>query len=95
MRGLLAEDEQRHLEYRLAVHPRAGPVVPGTGGVRKLRVAPAGRGKRGGIRVIYYYQSAKELVFLILAYAKSERVTLSGAEKQRMRRLTGQLESEP
>ena len=45
--------------------------------------------------MIYYYQSAKELVFLILAYAKSERVTLSGAEKQRMRRLTGQLESEP
>lgn len=64
-------------------------------GVRKVRVAPAGRGKRGGIRVIYYYRAAKELVYLILAYAKAERDTLSGAEKLRIRTLTSQLESEP
>lgn len=95
IRGLLSDGEQRDLEYRLALDPRVGRVVRGTGGVRKVRVAPAGRGKRGGIRVIYYYRAAKELVYLILAYANAERDTLSGAEKLRIRTLTSQLESEP
>lgn len=95
VRAVLTDDQQQALELRLALHPRSGPLVPGTGGVRKLRVAPAGRGKRGGIRVVYYYQARRELVFLILAYAKTEQDTLSGAEKERMRRLIRQLESEP
>lgn len=95
VREVLSDDEQAGLELRLALRPRSGPVVPGTGGVRKLRVAPEGRGKRGGVRIIYYFHARRDVVFLILAYAKTTRDTLSGADKARMRRLTSQLESEP
>jgi len=92
--GLFSEQEQRYLELTLALHPRAGPVVPGTGGVRKTRVARSGRGKRGGARVIYHYHAASERVFLILAYAKTEQDALSMDEKQQMRRLIRELEAE-
>jgi hypothetical protein len=95
VREVLSDDEQADLEVRLALHPRSGSVVPGTGGVRKIRVAPEGRGKRGGVRVIYYFHAPREVVFLILAYAKTARDTLTGADRERMRRLTRQLELEP
>ena len=52
---LFSEDEKRELIDFLAEHPLAGDEIPGTGGVRKLRFAAFGRGKRGGARVIYYY----------------------------------------
>lgn len=67
----------------------------GTGGVRKIRVALAGRGKSGGARVIYYYVGAKERVFLLLAYPKNEKDNLTGGEKEQMRKLTAILEKEP
>lgn len=94
VQGLLTEEAQRYLELWLALHPRAGAVVPGTGGVRKTRVARSGRGKRGGARIIYYYHAARERVFLILAYAKTEQESLSMDEKKRMRQLIRELEAE-
>lgn len=53
----LDEDEYGTLQWALTLHPEAGTVVRGSGGVRKLRWAPPGRGKRGGLRVIYYWRS--------------------------------------
>jgi hypothetical protein len=58
-----------------------------TAGVRKIRWALAGRGKRGGARVIYYYHSERLPVFLLAAYAKSEKANLSQAERNTMKRL--------
>jgi len=55
----LDDDEYARLQHHLNEHPEAGAVVPGSGGVRKLRWAVAGRGKRGGLRVIYYLRSAR------------------------------------
>ena len=94
-RGLLSADDEAWLDQSLAQRPAAGAVVPGTGGVRKLRVALPGRGKRGGARIIYYYRAAVARVYLIVAYAKNTRVTLSGAEQRRIRKLVSELESEP
>jgi hypothetical protein len=68
--------------------------MPGTGGIRKLRVAVAGRGKRGGARIAYYYRGSRELVYLILAYPKNVKENLTAAERREMRRLTAILESE-
>lgn len=79
----------------LAQAPDAGPVVPGTGGVRKLRVALKGRGKRGSARVIYYYRRTNERVYLTLAYGKATRADLTGAERREIRKLTAMLEAEP
>ncbi len=53
-------------------HPQAGSLVPGSGGVRKLRWAIAGKGKRGGVRVIYYYKKRDNEVWMLTIYGKSQ-----------------------
>jgi hypothetical protein len=79
-RKLLIEEERTVLVDYLAYNPAAGDVVPGTGGVRKLRWALEGRGKSGGARVIYFYHSAGMPLFALTAYAKNERSDLSQQE---------------
>lgn len=61
--------------------------IPETGGVRKLRWALAGRGKRGGARIIYYYHNEELPLFLLAAYAKNEKANLSKAERNAMKRV--------
>jgi hypothetical protein len=56
----------------LALRPKTGNVIPGSGGLRKLRWTAQGRGKRGGTRIIYYYQQKNEEIWLITIYAKNE-----------------------
>ena len=84
---LLAESERAKLVAFLGANPVAGEIIPGTGGVRKLRWALVGRGKRGGARVIYYYHGEQTPLFLLAAYAKNEKVNLSAAEGNAMKRL--------
>lgn len=66
----------------LAHNPAEGDIIPGTGGLRKLRWSLAGRGKRGGSRVIYYYHHPENLVLLLSAYAKSQQEDVDAAEKK-------------
>lgn len=68
----LSDDEYALLQSRLAANPEAGKLVPGSGGVRKLRWAQPGRGKRGGVRVIYYVRSSVGMIWMLTIYAKSE-----------------------
>ena len=80
----LEDDGYRALQLFLAVDPEAGDVMPGTGGFRKLRWADRRRakGKRGGLRVIYYYLSADAQIWLMTVYDKDEIADLSAAEKR-------------
>ncbi len=71
--------------------PRCGVVIPGTGGVRKLRVAASGRGKRGGARVIYLFGGDSLPVFLLAVFAKNEKSDLSRAERNDLVRATAEL----
>ncbi|MEI9972338.1 MAG: type II toxin-antitoxin system RelE/ParE family toxin [Ignavibacteriota bacterium] len=71
----------------IASNPEAGEVIPETGGVRKVRWALTGKGKRRGARVIYYHHSERLPVFLLAAYAKNEKANLSRAERNAMKRL--------
>ena len=64
---MFREDERRELVDFLAENPLAGDEIPGTGGVRKLRFAAFGRGKRGGARVIYYYLDETMPIYALLA----------------------------
>ena len=93
-KDLLGSEEEAWLDNTLAQRPDLGVVIRGTGGVRELRVALPGRGKRGGARVIYYYHGGADRVFLISAYPKNRKDDLTGVEKSEMRKLTALLEAE-
>ena len=86
-RHLMQESEQSRLVAFVATNPQAGELVPGTGGVRKLRWALQGQGKRGGARVIYYFHNERIPVFLLAAYGKNEKANLSQAERNAIARL--------
>lgn len=75
----------------LAHNPTAGDLIPETGGVRKLRWALEGRGKRGGARVIYFYHSTHIPLFALAVYAKNEQANLSQKDRNVFRKLTKQL----
>lgn len=67
----LSDDEYAVLQQSLIVNPEAGDVIPGSGGVRKLRCGVAGRGKRGGIRVIYFLRLRRDEIWMLTLYAKN------------------------
>src|SRR3989338_8706006 len=78
---LLSDDERRDLISYLAAHPKAGDLIEGTGGVRKLRWARGGRGKSSGVRIIYYFHSDVMPLYLLTLFAKNERANISKAER--------------
>lgn len=90
-RKLMSDDERALLVDYLAHNPMAGDLVQGTGGIRKVRWALDGRGKRGGARVIYFYYDADMPLFALTAYAKNERTDLSQQDKNDFRQLTTML----
>jgi mRNA-degrading endonuclease RelE of RelBE toxin-antitoxin system len=67
----LADDDYAALQEALMVDPDAGLVIPGSGGVRKLRWAAPGRGKRGGYRIIYYVRRAHGAIWMLTMYPKN------------------------
>ena len=83
---LLTADERAALEYFLAVDPETHPVIPGLNGIRKARWGRQGQGKRGGVRVIYFYALSAEVVLLLTLYAKNEREDMSHAQKKEINR---------
>ena len=68
----LSEDEYLGLQNFLLQYPEAGKVVPGSGGVRKIRWAMSGKGKSGGVRVIYYFKRQDNEIWLLTIYSKNE-----------------------
>jgi hypothetical protein len=87
-RKLLDDEERAALVEYLAYNPSAGTVIPGTGGIRKLRWGLEGRGKRGGARVIYFFHNFEMPLFLLTAYAKNEREDLSHGDYVGFQQLT-------
>jgi hypothetical protein len=71
------DDEYAGLQLFLAGHPDAGKIIRGSGGIRKLRWASSGRGKRGGLRVIYFWWVARHRITMLMVYPKSERDDLT------------------
>ena len=80
--ALLSADERTQLIDFLANNPLAGDLIEGTGGVRKVRFAAKGRGKSGGVRVIYYYYSLEVPLIALLVYGKNEQANLTAAQKR-------------
>jgi hypothetical protein len=78
---LFSSDERKAIVDRLAAEPTCGVIVPGGGGIRKVRFGFGGRGKSGGARIIYLFGSADLPVFLLAVFAKNEKANLSAAER--------------
>jgi len=87
LRDYLADEEYRRLQHLLAQHPELGDIMPGTGGFRKLRWADQrrGKGRRGGLRIIYYYFLAEQQIWLMTLYGKDEAADLTPSEKKSLR----------
>ena len=84
---LLTDDEYADLQWHLALYPKAGDVIQDTGGLRKVRWAGGGSGKRGGVRVIYFDAASQSQVRFLLIYRKGVKDDLSAAEKKVLRKL--------
>ena len=89
--SLMDDDARSELVTFLAANPEVGDIVPETGGVRKFRWAIEGKGKSGGVRVIYYFHNEAIPVFLLGVFAKNEKANLSQAERNAFKRRTAEL----
>ena len=88
---MLSDEEYRLLQSDLVNRPDVGKVIPGSGGMRKLRWSAKGHGRRGGIRVIYYWFISKDIILLLFAYSKNEQDDLT---KEQLRQLKKIIERE-
>ncbi len=87
----MTNKERGALVSFVAANPEAGEIMAETGGARKLRWRAPGRGKRGGVRVIYYYHNELMPVFLLNVFAKNEKANLTRAERNEMKALLRRL----
>ncbi|MCE2520386.1 MAG: type II toxin-antitoxin system RelE/ParE family toxin [Alphaproteobacteria bacterium] len=94
IRKLLADDARAEMEAAIVAAPDAAPVIRGTGGIRKLRWAGSGRGKRGGIRAIYFWHTGPGAIYVLTAYAKADRDDLSPADRRALVRVVATIEQE-
>ena len=90
---LLDAAERQDIVSYLAAHPKAGDLMEGTGGVRKLRWGRGNQGKSGGVRVIYYFHSDAMPLYLLTLFAKNERANLSKSERNELSELVNLLVS--
>ncbi len=91
--AILATGERLDLIAFLAANPTAGAVIPGTGGIRKLRWQAKGKGKSGGARVIYYSHDESHPIFALLIYGKSETDDLTPDEKRALSKLAAEIKA--
>ncbi|MEO3678741.1 type II toxin-antitoxin system RelE/ParE family toxin [Rheinheimera sp. HH7-4] len=93
IKQIATDEELRILQQQLIAQPMKGDLIAGTGGLRKVRMATDGQGKSGSARVIYFVATA-EIIYLLLAYAKNEKDSLTAAEKAELKQLTKLLKGE-
>lgn len=84
---LLTDDEYTEFQQYLADNPRSGDVIQDTGGLRKIRWTSNGKGKRGGVRVIYYHLNADAQIRLLIIYKKGVQDNLTEKQKKILRKL--------
>ena len=93
IKTIATDDELKALQLELIAQPEKGDLIQGTGGLRKVRMATGQQGKSGSARVIYFLATA-EVIYLVLAYAKNEKESLTAAEKAELKKLTQLLKGE-
>ena len=89
--GALPDEELRQVQKLLMARPDAGDTIHGTGGVRKLRWKGVGHGKRGGLRIIYYWYPPKSQVYLLLMYPKNVQDDPTSQQADALRRIVKEI----
>ena len=84
---LLTDEQYRHLQQLLLARPDAGKLIPGSGGLRKLRWALEGHGKRAGLRTIYYWARSSHAILMLFVYRKQEQEDLSPSQLKILKRI--------
>ena len=87
VKDLLPDEDYRTLQVALLLRPEQGPLIRGAGGLRKVRWAPRGVGKRGGVRVIYYWRPDEQVLYMLFAYAKTAQEDLTPDQLRVLARL--------
>lgn len=87
MRKFLSDEEYKALQIALLLRPMQGNIIPGSGGLRKIRWGYKGKGKRGGCRIIYYWDKSKATIYMLLAYQKSMQEDLTPAQLKTLGKL--------
>lgn len=90
---LASDDELKELQIELIAQPDKGDLIKDTGGLRKVRMAVGSKGKSGSVRIVYFLATI-EKIYLVLAYPKSQKDSLSGVEKAQLKSLVKQLKGE-
>lgn len=85
--GLMSDDEYKDLQQALVTRPEMGALIKNSGGLRKLRWSLEGRGKSGGVRVIYYWMSTDDQLYMLFAYPKNEQENLTDAQVSALRKI--------
>ena len=84
LRRHLDDERYRQLQIALILRPEQGPVIKGSGGLRKIRWATSGGGKRGGLRVIYYWAPGEQAFYMVYAYTKAEQGDLTPTQTRQL-----------
>jgi mRNA-degrading endonuclease RelE of RelBE toxin-antitoxin system len=87
IRGTLKDEEYRALQSALLRRPEQGSLIQGSGGLRKIRWGTRSRGKRGGYRIIYYWDGKSETFYMLFVYAKGEREDLTSDQIKKLRKI--------
>ena len=85
---LMTDSERESVINYLAAHPASGDIIQGTGGIRKLRWSARGKGKSGGVRIIYYFHNELIPLFLLSLFGKDEKANLTKSERNNLAKLT-------
>ena len=87
IQAILSDEEYRLLQIQLINKPDSGKVIRGSSGLRKLRWSGGGHGKRGGLRIIYYWFVSRDILLLLFAYPKSERDELTPEQLRKLKKV--------
>jgi mRNA-degrading endonuclease RelE of RelBE toxin-antitoxin system len=87
IKDFLPDEDYRLLQLTLLLRPEAGDVIRGSGGLRKIRWNVPGSGKRGGLRIIYYWDVPEDTIYMLLPYKKSKQVDLTPEQLKMLRGL--------
>jgi len=93
IKQIATDDELKELQKELIESPDKGDLIQKTGGLRKIRMATGNKGKSGSVRVIYFLATA-EVIYLVMAYPKSTKDSITDAEKAELKKLTQRLKDE-